>query len=238
MQLLDVAGERLLQTCSGLATAAEAVAQQQAGHQHEHVEAGTAALLAVQQTAGLTVREIFSLSSRPNSAKKILLDFDGHTVTGTDWNYPGYETIVIPPWDTDKNPAKFSTTELAQIKTMWRKVAEDFAPFDVDVTTLDPGDVTLLGTGQRIIIGGNNNVLPMFTGAGGSCWVGSFGTQNPCLVFQKPLYSDIKVVANAISHELGHSLGLLHDGTNQEHGKYEYFTGYGNVWGPIMVSTS
>jgi hypothetical protein len=43
----------------------------------------------------------------------------------------------------------------------------------------------------------------------------------------------------AVSHELGHTLGLLHDGLlpNPSSPKGEpYFLGQGN-WAPIMVST-
>ena len=44
-------------------------------------------------------------------------------------------TIFNPPYDIDGNTAAFSTQELSQIVQIWRGVAEDYAPFNVDVTT-------------------------------------------------------------------------------------------------------
>lgn len=226
LQLVDPSNERLLQRCNGLARSAQPPSSDQAD--------ATMATMSLdkpeQAAAGLTQAEVFSLSSRPGAKKKLVLDFDGHTTTGTDWNHKGLETIVSPPWDTDKNPNSFSANELAQIKAIWSKVAEDYAAFDVDVTTIDPGDQALLGVGTRAIIGGDSSVLPDFQGSGGMCYVGSFGTKTPCFIFPYELYSQVKTVADAVTHELGHALGLLHDGTSQ----YEYFGGQGN-WAPIMV---
>jgi len=60
----------------------------------------------------------------------------------------------------------------------------------------------------------------------------------PAFVFSNNL-SSVKSVANAISHEVGHSLGLHHDGRTSP--KEEYFGGHGDGvtnWGPIMGSVS
>ncbi len=40
----------------------------------------------------------------------------------------------MPPFDTDGAPASFSPAEQQAIVAIWRAVAEDFAPFDVDVS--------------------------------------------------------------------------------------------------------
>ncbi|KAF6263053.1 hypothetical protein COO60DRAFT_1635476 [Scenedesmus sp. NREL 46B-D3] len=47
----------------------------------------------------------------------------------------------------DGDRSTFNAEELADIVAVWRAVAEDFAPFDVDVTTVDPGDAALAGVG-------------------------------------------------------------------------------------------
>ena len=44
-----------------------------------------------------------------------------------------------PAWDTGGNAAVFDDAERTAIQTIWQSVAEDYAPFDVDVTTADPG---------------------------------------------------------------------------------------------------
>ena len=45
---------------------------------------------------------------------------------------PGY---AFAPFDTDGTPSTFSASELAVVQDAWQRVAEDYAPFDVDVTT-------------------------------------------------------------------------------------------------------
>jgi hypothetical protein len=73
----------------------------------------------------------FMMHSRPASNNIIYLDFDGYTTTSASaWG----SGIVTPPYSTDSDPA-FSTLERQHIVTMWRRVAEDFSPFNVDVTT-------------------------------------------------------------------------------------------------------
>jgi hypothetical protein len=100
--------------------------------------------------------------------------------------------------------------------------AADYAPFDVDVTTKDPGDAALLGIGVRVVIGGDS---PGGVAMGGIAWVGSFGTNNPAFVYPYRFYSSVKGAGEAASHEAGHTLGLLHDDNVPS----------GNIWGPIMV---
>ncbi len=56
--------------------------------------------------------------------------------------------ITTRAFDMDGNRASFTNAERAAIIDIWRAVAEDFAPFDVDITTEDPGGWCLLaGTG-------------------------------------------------------------------------------------------
>lgn len=55
----------------------------------------------------------------------------------------------------DGNTSNWSTAELADILATWRAVAEDYAPFDVDVTTEDPGAAYLATNGIRVAIGGS-----------------------------------------------------------------------------------
>jgi hypothetical protein len=57
-----------------------------------------------------------------------------HTTVNTWWNAGHPDPIVTPPFDTDGKPASFHLTEQRDIIAIWRAVAEDFAPFDVDVS--------------------------------------------------------------------------------------------------------
>ena len=90
--------------------------------------------------------DTFKLHSKPGSSRVIYLDFDGHVTTNTAWNSSYGATITSPPYgDTDPN---FSDSELTRIQAMWRQVAEDFAPFDVDITTEDPGQAAISRSGS------------------------------------------------------------------------------------------
>lgn len=75
------------------------------------------------------------LRSRRGSSRSIYLDFNGHLTSGTAWNKRNGSDIETPSFDIDGNPNDFSSQERQRIVAVWRAVAEDFAPFDVDVTT-------------------------------------------------------------------------------------------------------
>jgi hypothetical protein len=64
------------------------------------------------------------LSSYPTAIAVIYLDFDGHTVEGTSWN-----------WSLPAIECKASGLDSAQITEVFNRVAEDFRPFNVNVTT-------------------------------------------------------------------------------------------------------
>eukprot|EP00882_Tetradesmus_deserticola_P016926 GHRQ01018106.1.p2 GENE.GHRQ01018106.1~~GHRQ01018106.1.p2 ORF type:complete len:194 (+),score=44.93 GHRQ01018106.1:199-780(+) len=52
--------------------------------------------------------QAFNLASRPASAKKIWLDFDGCFITDSAWNSGDLPSITTPAYDTDNNPNSFS----------------------------------------------------------------------------------------------------------------------------------
>lgn len=179
----------------------------------------------------------FSLHSLPGASKVIYLDFDGHTTTNTAWL--GGATIITPAFDIDSNPSSFNSTELSRIREVWERVAEDFLPFNVNVTTEDPGLEALRNTGGsdtqwgiRVVIGENTAPAP---GAGGVAYLNSFSwnSDTPCFVFSGSLGGVAKNIAEAASHEVGHTLNLSHDGTATQ----EYYDGHGSGptgWAAIM----
>jgi PKD repeat protein len=183
----------------------------------------------------------FTLHSLAGANRVIFLDFDGNVTTGTLWNsnYHGGNAIVTPAYDTDGNPSSFGDTEKAAIQEIWQRVSEDFAPFEIDVTTEDPGLERLrktassdLNYGQRVCIGGSSTDW-YGAGAGGVSYIGSFNwsSDTPNFVFPAQLGNGYaKYVAEAASHETGHALGLSHDGTTTG---TEYYSGQGD-WAPIM----
>lgn len=195
----------------------------------------------------ITVTDAFSLHSKSGASKVIYLDFDGNTTTGTSWNsnFTGGANIVTPPYSIDTTVSTaFSQTELDNIYSIWQRVAEDYAAFDVDVTTQDPGVEALRKTsstdtqyGVRVCIGGSSYDW-YGTGAGGVAYLNSFSwnSDTPCFVFTSQLGNgNAKYTAEAASHEAGHTFNLSHDGqiAHDTVAAVGYYQGHAN-WAPIM----
>ncbi|MBA3485329.1 MAG: hypothetical protein H0T51_26340, partial [Pirellulales bacterium] len=194
-------------------------------------------------SAPLALSQTFLLHSNPGATKVIYLDFNGHTTSGTQWNttYTNGAAIVTPAYSVEGD-SSFSDTELERIQRIWERVAEDYIPFNVDVTTEDPGvDALRDGGGSdtrwgvRVVIGGSSSDW-FGSSAGGVAYVGSFSwnTDTPCFVFEEQLANgNEKYTAEAAAHEVGHTLGTSHDGTSTQ----SYYEGHGSGatgWAPIM----
>ncbi|MEY2873375.1 MAG: hypothetical protein RLZZ373_746 [Pseudomonadota bacterium] len=186
--------------------------------------------------------QTFLLHSRPGAQRTIYLNFKGATLTGTAWNASG-STITALPFDLDGIPYSFSTTELQRIQYIWQRVAEDYAPFDVNVTTEAVPADQITRTGSTDAVFGTTVLVTSSTGVytcscGGVAYVGVFDDTSeyykPALVFYDKLSAgNEKYVAEAISHEAGHNMGLSHDGTSAT----GYYSGHGSGatgWAPIM----
>ena len=182
-----------------------------------------------------------STTSKPSVGRKIFLDLDGHVTTNPSWNssYTSGQPITSDPFDLDGSPTTFNDIEATRITEIWQQVVEDYAPFDVDVTTIDPGTSGLTFSGGsdttygvRVVISPTNWFLSA-TGAnsGGVAYVGTYrsSVSPPAFVFSATLGNTTKKVAEASSHEAGHTLGLRHDGTSTA----TYYAGHGD-WAPIM----
>jgi hypothetical protein len=199
--------------------------------------------LVVAAGATIPLENTFLLHSHPGASKIIYLDFDGFAMSGTAWNdsYNAGNTIQCPPWDIDGNPSVFSDAERTIIQNVWKRVAEDYAPFNVDVTTEFPGETGLTRSsstdanyGMRVLI---SPISSYFGNYGGVAFVTAFDETGdyykPALVFPENLGNNAKNIAEACSHECGHTLGLLHDGSSTT----AYYAGHGSGetgWAPIM----
>lgn len=187
------------------------------------------------------------LHSDPEAEQKIFLDFDGHVVSSTGWNeWNGGRPIQAPAFDIDGDPTRWSGTELAIIEEVWLRVAEDFAPFAIDVTTESPSGRSFREGSQAIRV-----LISSSVDAGsGQTWMHAgngvaylnswrYETDTPVWVFSNRLGASGKRLAESASHELGHAFGLHHDGQHRHDEKEddEYFAGHGNEdsgWAPIM----
>lgn len=209
--------------------------------------------------ASFPTSDTFKLHSLPGAARTIYLDFDGATTSGTAWN--GSRTNKIPDgtvasaFDLDGSPS-WSPSEHARIQTVWQIVAEDYAPFAVDVTTeppsydrldrSDPSD-TVYGTTVVItddvavhgsLCGSQYCTGIAYTDVFNMCESCTPGFRSPSHAFYQPAwaftaYFDSAMdIASTVSHEAGHNLGLVHDGRGSG---APYYAGHG-IWTPIMGS--
>lgn len=183
--------------------------------------------------------------SKPGAARVIYLDFNGHVVTGTSWNSDSGAPSAYncTAYDTDNNAGSFSPTEQAAIVLIWERVAESFRAFDVDVTTEQP--TTFNNQTARVVItkprDANGVSNPSSATASGVAYLNVFGNTNfatatsVCFVYQDS--QTPASIAAIASHELGHQMGLSHDGTSTN----EYYAGHGTgeiSWAPIMGSSN
>jgi len=157
----------------------------------------------------------------------IFLDFDGHLVSGTYWNY-----------DSDINCAPANLTT-AQVDEIVNRVSNDYSPFNVTVTTNQAVyDAANPGKRTRVVV---TETYEWYGKVGGVSYVGSFtwGDNTPCFVFSLLLNYDTKKITEAISHEAGHTLGLLHQAKYDANcvmtSQYNSGQGSGEMgWAPIM----
>lgn len=167
------------------------------------------------------------LSSYSTAPQAILLDFDGHYVSGSTWNSGG--DINCQPSGLDE----------AKIMEIFNRVAEDYRPFALNITT-DPAkyEAAPVNRRMRVII---TTTSEWYGSAGGVSLVNSFrwGDDTPCFVFSALLGYNTKKIAEAVSHEAGHTLGLFHQSVYDANcaivNQYNYGNGTGEIsWAPIM----
>lgn len=161
--------------------------------------------------------QTFKLHTKPASTRVLYMNFSGDGKN--------------PAFSLDSVPSTFNEAEQILIQKVWQRVKEDYAPFDIDITTEKP----LVTAGK---IGAVILISPQTSSAGGYAYLNSFLSLGigvpPAFCFPNKLANSEKPIAECISHEVGHTLGLNHQGVTPS---TEYYAGQGSgetAWAPIM----
>jgi hypothetical protein len=178
--------------------------------------------------------------SRPGAPNVLYINFVGEVIAGTGWNTV-LSRLAIPAlgFSADSDYLTFNESEQIAIKQIWQRVAEDFAPFDINITTERPTTwnnrtAMVLVTRRTDALGFQN---PHNSG-GGVAYMNVFATSTfskyrHAWVYHDNLGNQSAHIGEAVSHEFGHILGLSHDGNSEN----EYYGGHGSgetSWGPLM----
>ena len=205
------------------------------------------------------------LSSRAGAAYTLFLDFAGFDFTGswggqlTPGSTPAYNLA-------DSDPNTFSAAELANMRVVWTRVAEKYSALDINVTTIDPADALDRPTDaarqqfydsrprlMHTVIGGDGS----WNGGGGVSYVNkaqfAYTTSgfnddagygwHTNFMFAALAPTRLQFISDATAHELGHGLGLNHQGDhftaangtayNNEYSRNGGFTGTA-TFSPVM----
>ncbi|MDO4528032.1 MAG: PPC domain-containing protein [bacterium] len=186
-------------------------------------------------------KPIVELHSRPSAKKTIYLDFNGHIddyephvvmmqktfetsySTLAEKNYIEIQPFFFRGAYYNIEKSAMEVYDLSQaVEDIWRMVAEDFAIFDVNVTTVEPSYDALVKSseeddvyGKRVILDPAydttaDNTRIWYPGAGGQSCLSSFGfrADRPVYVFGS---ASRQAIASQTTHEVGHTFGLTHD---------------------------
>jgi hypothetical protein len=178
--------------------------------------------------------ETLLLNSKPDAEHTVYLNFFG----GIFEYHPTGQDLTVLKFDKDGDSSTFSEAELLEVQQIWAGIAEDFAPFDLNITTELPDPGALVNSsleddtwGVSLLIG-EEITLNQFAWSGSEFYL---DVDLPGYINTKSSdgWWDVELLAAGGSHEIAHTMGLDHDGP----GNGGYYVGHATNaghWNPIM----
>lgn len=165
-----------------------------------------------------TYQSVLPLQSLPGASAVVFLDFEGG-----EGPWVGWGTFPVAPAGSTNS----------QIRELWQRVFEDFQPFNVNITTdRKVFESAPKNSRQRVMVTKTDTASP---GNGGVANYWSFNSTSDIVCWA--FYTTGKSAAEVITHEIGHTMGLSHDGRDRpDEPREEYYSGHsaGEGWAPIM----
>lgn len=197
-----------------------------------------------------------ALSSKPGASKTLWLVFGGGELTGSKWNQGRH------PVDTANEPANYRPftdpidfnavgLDSKKMRTeIFKRMSEQFSPFDVNVTTVRPAQARLTkdSAGDTQYGGVAIFTADRFSSdlefddaddANGIAHFDTFGDPTDYYAWITTAWDgdhgNPKVLSGIASHEVGHTLALDHQGNSAspDPAYKEYYKPVG-LWAPIM----
>src|SRR5262249_12715520 len=136
---------------------------------------------------------------------------------------------VTPAFTFDEDRTTFTDDELSAIYYIWKHAAEDFSPFNINVTTVRPAKIGY-PTSIEVLIGGDGAWF------GNPGYIAGLGGGNAAVVFSEAMGNAVREMAEVVSHEAGHAFGLFHQSSFDANGNLvaTYYEGPGDGTAPIM----
>lgn len=182
------------------------------------------------------------VGSSPDAPVTLAITFDDTTFEGQKWNVSaGVDPLILAG-------ATGFTQEMQH--EVWARVAELYAPFDINVIVGPQPDDVMRKTSPddeiygalAVVTDAPSTVVQAPDGLAGIAWMNGLGSGylEGALVFAStyagaPEQVRVRAAAETIAHEVGHNFALAHHGfTVSQTDTDEYYTPESGLWGPVM----